>query len=202
MAVSTYKQITVRAYLCITILSGLMAAIIAAADTSAWKGIVLIGIAARLVAILIVGGGLGWYTGTIMTTLIATFCGVLLADLVWWGFIFTAFSVGTEDAVELVSNPLIAVALITCPAAAAKSRIQTLIIGVSLSWVLPVIGATAILISCYRSPAPGTGLLQALTVIVAMMAVVVGIAASIAARSVVEFGRYLRNRKPGTERQL
>lgn len=188
------RHFSLRGLMCFMAVIGFSCGLAAAGDTSTLRGILFIAIAARVLAAVLVGAIVGLLVGSVSSALLSAVIGVMVADLAWIGFGMGAFSIDSSDAVNIAANPILALTLIVCPAAAARSRRRALVIGISFSLIVPIIVAIPILLSCIRSGAPGTGLAEAVTIIVATIAMVAGILGTLGARAIVEFGRYVASR--------
>lgn len=155
------------------------------ADTT---GVLLIGITARILGVIVVGSIVGLLTGNIFKSVLAATIGILLADVTWIAFLLRTFSIARDDVLELVANPILLLALAACPAVAVESRTRALTIGITLSVILPTLVAGILVLVNSQSGAPGTGLAQALSVIIAALAIAAGIVGTLAARAAVELG--------------
>ncbi len=164
------------------------------ADNLIPNGLVTYAVAARIVAVIVVGACVAAFTRHFANILVATAIGVLLADLAWFRVLYVAAS---PDALDLVINPLACLVLLTCPVVAADSRKRALSIGILLSVLVPSLVAVWTLVQIREDPpAPGSGLAAALTVIIAFAAMVIGAIGTVLGRLAVEMiQRYSGNPK-------
>ena len=118
------RQFTLRALIGFTGFVCLTCAIAARSDPHTLKGIIQIGIAVRILAIAVVSVTIGFVVDSIAKVFVATTIGVLLADLVWSGLLFSLSAIGRNDAYDafkdVVMNPIVLMVLIACPAAGTK----------------------------------------------------------------------------------
>lgn len=194
------RQFTLRALIGFTGFVCLTCAIAARSDPHTLKGIIQIGIAVRILAIAVVSVTIGFVVDSIAKVFVATTIGVLLADLVWSGLLFSLSAIGRNDAEDVVTNPIVLMVLIACPAAGAKNRACALTVGIALSIVVPPIAAATVGISYYR-PGPGSSMFVFVLGVVALLAIGIGILGTLAARLVVEVSTHFLMRKTGADPQ-
>ena len=180
------RQFTLRGLLVFTGIIGLGCGLAIAGDTTTVKGIALLAIAQRILAIAFVSAVIGLVMGGIFRVAIAVSTGVLLADLALFFFLdWTELSIhsrgdGHDHLKWFLVNPIAVLALIIYPVVAANSRTRALTIGVSLWVVLPPIAAASYVM---RHP---HGLVLFILSIMAAIAVLSGVLGTLVARAVVE----------------
>jgi hypothetical protein len=189
------SQFSLRALLGFVLSVCLLCSVISAADHSLTSGLLAFGVAVRLLAILVVGAIIGFVVGNIPGSVIAGLIGVAFADVVWCG-LFAAFRM--LDLNSCVMNPLVVMALIACPPAAAKSSARALTVGITLSVVLPIAFAVWFLWTMPRGPTVrGTGMAEFVTVLVSVAAAFTGIVGTVGIRFLIEAIRAIRRSRFG-----
>jgi hypothetical protein len=155
-----------------------------AGDMTTVKGIVLLAIGQRILAIAFVSAVIGLVMGSVSKVAIALSTGVLLADLALFVFLhWTQYSVrfwGHNYLQDFLANPIAVLALIIYPVVAANSRTRALTVGISLWVVLPPIAVASSVIRY-----PHTLVLVILSLLAAI-ATLVGVLGTLVARTVVE----------------
>ena len=165
---------------------GLGCGLAMAGDMTTVKGIVLLAIGQRILAIAVVSAVIGLVMGSVSKVAIAVSTGVLLADLALFVFLDrTELSIhsrgdGYDHLKWFLANPIAVLALIIYPVVAANSRTRALTIGISLWVVLPPIGAASLVILIPH------GLVLTIFSIMAAIATLVGVLGTLIARAVVE----------------
>jgi hypothetical protein len=151
------RQFTLRGLLVFTGVIGVGCGSAMAGDMTTAKGIVLLAIAQRILAIASVSAVIGLAMGSISKVAIAVSTGVLSADLALFIFLdCTGLSIhsrgdGYDHLKWFLVNPIAGLALIIYPVVAANSRTIALTLGISLWLVLPLSAAVLFLI---RDPHP------------------------------------------------
>lgn len=101
--------------------------------------VVLMGVTYRLLGIVIVGFLFGVFMGRVLPAVACAAIGVIFADITWNALLFV-FDI-TKEPRHGLYNPLIIVALLTCPPAAAVSRERAIVVGFSIAFLLPLVVA-------------------------------------------------------------
>ena len=96
---------------------------------------------------------------------------------------------GEPGAYELLLNPLIVMVVLICPVSASANQPRAFRIGLAIAVLVPLFFATWSLISIQGSAGPevrGTGLAQAVTVIMAVGSIAVGVGGIVVAGCMIE----------------
>jgi hypothetical protein len=125
-------------------------------------------VAVRIASALVVGAFTGWLFCRMGRNLFASCLGLFASDLVWMKIVT---GMGAPGAYYLLLNPLIVMVVLVCPVSASANRPRAFRIGLAIAVLVPLFFATWSLISIHASAGPevrGTGLAQAVTVILAV----------------------------------
>lgn len=143
-------------------------------------------VAVRIAGALIVGAITGWLLSRMGRSLFAACFGLLVSDLVWMRIVT---SMGTPGASDLLLNPLIVIVLLICPIAASADRRWVFRVGLSIAIVVPLIVAAWILYQLQMTAGPGvggTGLAQALTIMLTFGSIVAGVGGILVSRYTIQ----------------
>jgi hypothetical protein len=178
------RQFTLRGLLVFTGIIGLGCGLAMAGEMTTVKGIVLLAIGQRILAIAFVSAVIGLVMGSVSKVAIAVSTGVLLADLALFVFLYFVwyppFSWCNTYSGAFLANPIAVLALIVYPVVAATNRAHALTIGISLWIILPFIAVGLFLIQYPH------GWALILLSIMAAIATFVGVIGTRVARILVE----------------
>jgi hypothetical protein len=146
----------------------------------------------RLLLLAAVPPILGFLTGRQWQVVLACAVTMAAADVTWLAFdilIDKHFSVNS-----LRFNPLLVILLFVLPTAAIRNHIIALVVGIGLSVVIPISFAVAGLTLTPVKNEPCNGLVHVFIVVIALMLLVAGVAATVATRLLLVLDGYLRTR--------
>lgn len=149
--------------------------------------LLLVAVAVRIASALVVGALTGWLFCRMGRSLFASSLGLLAGDVVWMKIVT---GMGAPDAYDLLLNPLIVMMVLVCPVSASANRPEAFRIGLAIAVLMPLFLATWSLISIHASAGPvarGTGLAQAVTVVLAVGSIAVGVGGIVVAGYTIEF---------------